>query len=106
MRALIYHGKPSGSPMGPQREARLGGDGRGGHYRHVAGSLIVSNEVRRRHMPKRKPKLAVFADRIAEARRIIDAQQALLEKLRIGGQPTFEAEVALRTYASSLAFSL
>ncbi len=73
------------------------------HYRHVAGGLIVSNEVRRRYMPKRKPKLAVFADRIAEVRRIIDAQQALLEKLRIGGQPTFEAEAALRTYASSLA---
>jgi hypothetical protein len=50
----------------------------------------------------RKTKLALLSDRIAEARRIIDAQQALLEKLRIAGAPTHEAEGALRTYASSL----
>jgi hypothetical protein len=54
---------------------------------------------RRRH---RNTKLGLLADRIAEARRIIDAQQALLEKLRIAGAPTQEAEGALRTYASSL----
>jgi hypothetical protein len=60
-------------------------------------------------MPRKKPekpKLAVLADRIATARRIIQAQQALLGRLRAGGEPTFEAEVALRTYASCLAHLL
>ena len=56
-------------------------------------------------MPRKrsnKTKLALLSDQIAEARRIIDAQQALLEKLRIAGVSTHEAEGALRTYASSL----
>ena len=56
-------------------------------------------------MPRKrplKPKLVLLADRIAEARRIIDAQQMVLEKLRVAGAPTREAEGALRTYASSL----
>jgi hypothetical protein len=42
-------------------------------------------------MPRKKPKLAVLADRIATARRIIEAQQALLEELRVSGEPRFEA---------------
>jgi hypothetical protein len=49
-----------------------------------------------------KPKLVLLSDRIAKARRIIDAQQMLLEDLRATGAPTHEAEGALRTYASSL----
>ena len=56
-------------------------------------------------MPRKrsnKTKLALLSDQIAEARRIIDAQQALLEKLRIAGVSTHEAEGALRTYVSSL----
>ena len=56
-------------------------------------------------MPRKrptKPKLILLADRIAEARRIIDAQQILLENLRAAGAPTDEAEGTLRTYASSL----
>jgi hypothetical protein len=56
-------------------------------------------------MPRKrakKSKLALLSDQIAEARRIIDAQQALLEKLRVAGDPTQEAEGTLRTYASSL----
>ena len=56
-------------------------------------------------MPRKKAKktkLALLSDQIAEARRIIDAQQVLLEVLRIAGAPTHEAEGALRTYASSL----
>jgi hypothetical protein len=56
-------------------------------------------------MPRKrshKTKLGLLADRIAGARRIIDAQQTLLEKLRVAGAPTHEAEGALRTYASSL----
>ena len=56
-------------------------------------------------MPRKWPsktKLGLLADRIAEARRIINAQQTLLEKLRAAGAPTREAEGALRNYASSL----
>lgn len=53
-------------------------------------------------MPKKTPKLVALTDHIAVARRIIDEQQALLEKLRSSGQPTREAEAVLRTYASSL----
>ena len=53
-------------------------------------------------MPRKKPKLAVLADRIATARRIIEIQQALLERLRVTGERTYEAEAALRIYVSSL----
>jgi hypothetical protein len=38
-------------------------------------------------MPKKRPKLVVLDKRVAEVRRIIDQQQALLERLRITGQP-------------------
>jgi hypothetical protein len=51
---------------------------------------------------KKKPKLVALAKRIAEVRRIVDQQQALLERLRLTGQPTFEAEGILATYASCL----
>ena len=57
-------------------------------------------------MPRKKPKLSVLAERIATARRIIEAQQALLERLRVSGEPTYQAEAALRTYVSSLAHLL
>ena len=53
-------------------------------------------------MPKKRPKLALLAEQIAVARRIISDQQALLGKLRVSGEPTREAEGALRTYISSL----
>jgi hypothetical protein len=53
-------------------------------------------------MPKKASKLVILANRIADARRIIDAQQALLEKFRISGEPTQEAGGTLRTYVSSL----
>ena len=56
-------------------------------------------------MPRKrshKTKLGLLADHIAEARRIIEARQILLEKLRVAGAPTHEVEGALRTYASSL----
>jgi hypothetical protein len=53
-------------------------------------------------LPKKWPKLAMLADRISEARRIIEAQQAQLMKLQASGQSTFEAEGALRIYVSSL----
>jgi hypothetical protein len=54
-------------------------------------------------MPKKASKLALLADQIAVARRIIEGQQTLLEKLRIKGEPTREAEGALRTYEHLLA---
>jgi hypothetical protein len=53
-------------------------------------------------MPRKSPKLKVLGTRIADARRIIDAQQVLLENLRINSEPTREAEGALRTYVSAL----
>jgi hypothetical protein len=53
-------------------------------------------------MPRKRPKLVLLATQIAAARRIIDSQQVLLERLRVSGQPTDQAEGALRTYVSSL----
>jgi hypothetical protein len=53
-------------------------------------------------MPRKKPKLAVLADRIATATRIIESQRALLKRLRAGKQATVEVEGALQTYTSSL----
>jgi hypothetical protein len=53
-------------------------------------------------MPRKRSQLAILSDQIAEARRIIDRQQALLEKLRVAESPTHEAESALRTFAGSL----
>ena len=51
---------------------------------------------------KKQPNLAMLADRIAEARRIIEVQQAQLVKLQASSQSTNEAEGALRIYVSSL----
>ena len=53
-------------------------------------------------MLKKRSKLAMLADRIAEARRIIEVQQAQLMKLQASSQSTNEAEGALRIYVSSL----
>jgi hypothetical protein len=53
-------------------------------------------------MPKKASTLAVLAERIAVARHIMDGQQTMLEKLRISGEPTREAEGSLRTYVSSM----
>ena len=39
---------------------------------------------------------------LADARRIVAEQQALVTKLQAFGQPTIEAEATLRTYLSSL----
>lgn len=61
-----------------------------------------SKATKARSIPSKRPKLVVLAKRIAEVRRIVDQQQALLERLRISGQPTTDAEGVLRTYASSL----
>ena len=53
-------------------------------------------------MTCKSPKPKVLGTRIADAQHIIDAQQALLEKLRINGEPRREAEGALRIYVSAL----
>jgi hypothetical protein len=45
-------------------------------------------------MPRKKPKLAVLADRIATATRIIESQRALLKRLLAGKQATVEVEGA------------
>jgi hypothetical protein len=59
-----------------------------------------------RGMRRKPPKVTILRSRIADARRIIDAQQALLERLRVSGEPTREAEASLRTYVSALAHLL
>ena len=53
-------------------------------------------------MPKKKPKLITLAQHIADARRIVAEQLALLAKLQATGKPTSEAEGTLRTYTSAL----
>jgi hypothetical protein len=53
-------------------------------------------------MPRKRPKLIALEGHIAVAQKIIDGQQALIERLRRSGQATREAEAALRTYVSSL----
>jgi hypothetical protein len=71
----------------------------GGSLTSREGNLVLKYFLVRK--PK-KSKIAILSHQIGEARRIIDAQQALLEKLRVAGAPTHEAEGALLTYASSL----
>ena len=58
-------------------------------------------------MPRKRPKLSTLTARIAEPRRIIEAQLAQLMKLQTSGQSTTEAESTLRMCVSSLCtFSL
>ena len=53
-------------------------------------------------MPRKDPKGIVAGHRVAEARRIIADQHALIEKLRSSKQATLDAERSLQVYASSL----
>jgi hypothetical protein len=53
-------------------------------------------------MPRRRLELVVLSQRIAAAQRIIADQQVLIAKLKAAGQPSIEAESALRSYLSSL----
>jgi hypothetical protein len=90
----------SASARGQRREMRpitdhLRSGGNGSRW-----SLSVG--LQRQRYAEEKPKLAIFADRIAEARRIIEAQQAQLMKLQISGQSTAEVESTLRICVSSL----
>jgi hypothetical protein len=51
-----------------------------------------SKATKARSMPRKRPKLVALVKRIAVVRRIIDQQEALLERLRIRGHSTVEAE--------------
>jgi hypothetical protein len=53
-------------------------------------------------MPRKTSKLRIVALQVANARRIVAEQQALVTELHAFGQPTIEAEATLRTYLSSL----
>jgi hypothetical protein len=53
-------------------------------------------------MPRKPPKLLEVKVQVAEARRIVDIQHGLVERLRAMGKPTVEAEYTLNTYTSSL----
>jgi hypothetical protein len=52
--------------------------------------------------PKKAPKLVMLVERVADARRIVDAQHALLVELRNNGEPAREAEGTLQTYVNLL----
>jgi hypothetical protein len=53
-------------------------------------------------MPRKSPKLVEVRARVAEARRIVDVQSGMVERLRAMGEPTLEAQDALNTYTSGL----
>jgi len=53
-------------------------------------------------MPRKKPKLIVAADRVAEARRIVAEQRQLVAKLKAFGRSTLDAERTLQMYVGSL----
>jgi hypothetical protein len=53
-------------------------------------------------MPRKRPKQVLAAQRVAEARRIVVEQQALIERLKAEGRPTLEAERSLQSYESAL----
>ena len=46
-------------------------------------------------MPRKSPKLVEVRARVAEARRIVDVQSGLVERLRAMAEPTLEAQDAL-----------
>jgi predicted RNA-binding Zn-ribbon protein involved in translation (DUF1610 family) len=52
-------------------------------------------------MPRKRPKLIEVRARVAEARRIVDIQYGLVERLRAMGKPTLEAEETQRASALS-----
>jgi len=53
-------------------------------------------------MPRKKPRLAVAAQRVADARRIVAEQKDLIAKLTAAGGSTLDAERALASYLSAL----
>lgn len=53
-------------------------------------------------MPRKHATLVVASERVAEARRIVANQEALVATLRVAKRPTANAEAALFTYLSAL----
>lgn len=53
-------------------------------------------------MPRKRPELVLLAQRVATARKIVADQQALIARLAAAGEPTADAENALRSYLSAL----
>lgn len=53
-------------------------------------------------MPRKKPRLIVAANRVAEARRIVVEQSDLIARLKASDDPALDAERALQSYLSSL----
>jgi hypothetical protein len=53
-------------------------------------------------MPRKHATLIAAAERVAEARRLVASQEALIANLRLARRPTADAEAALFTYLSAL----
>jgi hypothetical protein len=53
-------------------------------------------------MPRKHDTLVVASQRIAEARRLVANQEALIANLRVARRPTGNAEATLFTYLSAL----
>jgi hypothetical protein len=53
-------------------------------------------------MPRRNPKLIAAAHRVAEARRIVADQRALIARLKAFRLPVVDAEATLEMYIGSL----
>ena len=53
-------------------------------------------------MPRKHAILIAAAERVAEARRLVARQEALIANLRVAKRPTTDAEAALFTYLSAL----
>jgi hypothetical protein len=53
-------------------------------------------------MSRKRPELVLLAQRLATARKVIADQQLLIASLTAAGQPTTDADKALRTYLSAL----
>jgi hypothetical protein len=53
-------------------------------------------------MPRKKAKLIVAQQRVAEARRIVADQHELIARLKASENPTVDAERSLQTYVRSL----
>jgi hypothetical protein len=54
-------------------------------------------------MPRKKPKMIAAAHRVADARRIVADQRALIARLKAYGHPVVDAEAALQMYVGALA---
>ena len=53
-------------------------------------------------MPRKHATLIAIGERVAEARRLVARQEALIANLKIAKRPTADAEASLFTYLSAL----